>query len=173
MSLFCQLKQFLQQPVLKIPHWNSPIGNLQTKTNFSHNTLLWWGKDHCVHPGPPRAEVRSELDMQEIYWKKHLWRIKGEGEQELAERASDCDAGLTLWKERGKEGRWDRKKLCTLRPLKVAVLLLSVHPLHDQCLLHLNPMQLTDLPTHLLQAPAGAGSYQRSGEGRAPRLLPW
>ena len=34
-------------------------------------------------------------------------------------------------------------------PLKVAVLLLSVHPLLDQCLLYLYPTHMTDLPTYL------------------------
>ena len=37
-------------------------------------------------------------------------------------------------------------------PLKTAVLLLSVHPLPNRCLLHLHPTHLTDLPTYLPQA---------------------
>ena len=60
---------------------------------------------------------------------------------------------------------------CMVRPLKMAVLLLSVHPLPDQCLLHLYPMHMTDLPTHLPQAPASDHSYQRGGEGFAPLLV--
>ena len=38
-----------------------------------------------------------------------------------------------------------------LRPPNMAVLLLSVHPLLDQCLLHLYPAYMTDLdlPTYL------------------------
>ena len=36
-----------------------------------------------------------------------------------------------------------------VRPPKMAVLLLSVHPLPDQHLLHLHPTHMTDLPTHL------------------------
>ena len=36
-----------------------------------------------------------------------------------------------------------------VRPLKTAVLLLSVHSLLDQCLLHLPPTHIPDLPTHL------------------------
>ena len=43
-----------------------------------------------------------------------------------------------------------------VRPLKMAVLLLSVHPLPDQCLFHLNLTHMTDLPLFLPQAPAGA-----------------
>ena len=42
-----------------------------------------------------------------------------------------------------------------VRSLKTAVLLLSLHPLPDQCLLHLHPTHLTDLLTYLPQAPAG------------------
>ena len=38
-------------------------------------------------------------------------------------------------------------RFCMVRPLQVAVLLLSVHPLPDQCLLHLHPMQVTDFPS--------------------------
>ena len=34
-----------------------------------------------------------------------------------------------------------------VRPLQMAVLLLSVHPLHDQCLLCLYLTHKTDLPT--------------------------
>ena len=41
-----------------------------------------------------------------------------------------------------------------VRPLKIAVLLLSVSPLFNQCLLHLYPTHLTDLPTWLPHAPA-------------------
>ena len=59
-----------------------------------------------------------------------------------------------------------------VRPLKMAVLLLSVHPLPDQCLLHLHPKHMTDLLTYLPQAPASDCSYQRGGEGRAPLLVP-
>ena len=67
-----------------------------------------------------------------------------------------------------------------VRPLKMAVLLLSVHPLLDQCLLHLHPTHMTDLPTYLSQAPANDCSsfrsehlhyaYQRGREGHAPLL---
>ena len=38
---------------------------------------------------------------------------------------------------------------CIFRSLKVAVLLLSVQPLLDQCLLHLHPTHRADLPTYL------------------------
>ena len=53
----------------------------------------------------------------------------------------------------------------------MAVLLFSVHPLPDQCLIHLHPIHMTDLPTYLPQAPAGDCSHQRGGEGRAPLLV--
>ena len=67
-----------------------------------------------------------------------------------------------------------------VRPLKMAVLLLSVHPLPDQRLLH--PMHMTDLPTYLpLPQPVIALTldqnisprivYQSGGEGRAPPLV--
>lgn len=36
-----------------------------------------------------------------------------------------------------------------VRPLKIAVHLLSVHPLLNQCRLHQNPTHMTDLPTYL------------------------
>ena len=58
-----------------------------------------------------------------------------------------------------------------VRPLKMAVLLLYVHPLPDQCLLHLYLTHLTDLLTYLFQAPASDCSYQSGGEGRASLLL--
>ena len=58
-----------------------------------------------------------------------------------------------------------------VRPLKMAVLLLSVPPLLDQCLLHLHPTHRTHLPTYSPQAPAGDCSYQRGSEGRAPLLV--
>ena len=41
-----------------------------------------------------------------------------------------------------------------VRPLKMAVLLLSVHPLLDQRLLHLHPTHMTDLPTYVPPEPA-------------------
>ena len=56
--------------------------------------------------------------------------------------------------------------------LKMAVLLLCVHPLLDQCLLHLYPTHMTDFPTYLPQAPAtDECSYQWGSEGRAPLLV--
>ena len=58
-----------------------------------------------------------------------------------------------------------------IKPLKMSALLLSGHPLPDQCLLHLNPTHMTDVPMYLPQAPAGDCSYQRGGEGRAPLLV--
>ena len=41
--------------------------------------------------------------------------------------------------------------LCMVRPLKMAVLLLSVHLLPDECQLHLYPTHMTDLPMYLPQ----------------------
>lgn len=38
-------------------------------------------------------------------------------------------------------------QMCMIRPPKMAVLLLSVHPLFNQCLLHLHPPYMTDLPS--------------------------
>ena len=58
-----------------------------------------------------------------------------------------------------------------VRPLKMAALLLSVHPLPNQCLLHLHPTHMTDLPAYLSQAPASNCSYQRGSEGLAPLLV--
>ena len=68
-----------------------------------------------------------------------------------------------------------------VRPSKMAVLLLSVHPLLNQCLIYLYPTHLTDLPTYLPQVPANDWSSfrlehlcyvcQRSGEGCAPLLV--
>ena len=61
--------------------------------------------------------------------------------------------------------------LCMIRPPKMAVLLLSVHPLLDQCLLPLHPTHMPDLPAYLLQIPASDCSYQRGSEGRSPLLV--
>ena len=41
-----------------------------------------------------------------------------------------------------------------VRPLQMAVPLLSARPLPDQGLFHLHPTQMTDLPIYLPQAPA-------------------
>ena len=60
-----------------------------------------------------------------------------------------------------------------VRPLKMGIFLLSVHPLPDQCLLPLYPKHMTDLPMCLPQVPAGDCSYQRGNEGRAPCWFPW
>ena len=52
------------------------------------------------------------------------------------------------------------------------VLLFSVQPLLDQCLVHLYPTHMTDLPTYLPQAPAtNERSYQWGSEGQAPLLV--
>ena len=58
-----------------------------------------------------------------------------------------------------------------VRPLKMVVLLLSVHPLLDQCLLPLHATHMTDLPTYLPQAPASDCPYQRDSKGCAPLLV--
>ena len=56
-----------------------------------------------------------------------------------------------------------------VRPLKMAVLLLCVHPLPDQCQLHLHPSHMTDLPTYLPQAQLVTVLIK--GEGRAALLV--
>ena len=61
--------------------------------------------------------------------------------------------------------------LCMVRPLKMAVLLLSVHALPNKCVLHLHPAHRTDIPTHLPQDPAGDCAYQRGDERHASLLL--
>ena len=53
------------------------------------------------------------------------------------------------------------------RPLKMTVLLLSVHPLPTQCLLLLHSTLITNLPVYLPQTPAGDCSYQRGSGGVA------
>ena len=58
-----------------------------------------------------------------------------------------------------------------VRPPKMAVVLLSVRPQLDQCLLHLHPTHMTDLPARLPQAPASDCSHQRGGEGHPPLLV--
>ena len=63
------------------------------------------------------------------------------------------------------------KKSCMVRPLKMAVPLLSVRPLPKQRLLHLHPTHRTDLPANMPQAPAGDCSYHRAGEVCDPLLV--
>ena len=59
-----------------------------------------------------------------------------------------------------------------IRPLKMAILLLSVHPLQDQCLLHLHTTHLTDLPTYLPQAQLVIVLMKGAGcEGHTPPLV--
>jgi len=53
----------------------------------------------------------------------------------------------------------------------VAVLLLSVHPQLDHCLLYLHPTHMIDLPIYLPQVQASDYSYQRGSEGCAPILV--
>ena len=57
-----------------------------------------------------------------------------------------------------------------VRPLEMAILSLSVPPLLYQYLLHLHPTHRTDIPTHLLQDPAG-DAYQRGDETHASLLF--
>lgn len=47
----------------------------------------------------------------------------------------------------------------------------QLHLPPTQCLLHLHPTQLNDLPVYLPQASAGDFSYQKGGEGRATLLV--
>ena len=58
-----------------------------------------------------------------------------------------------------------------VRSLKMAVLLLSVHPLPNQYLLHLHPTHMTDFPTHLPQAPGDDCSYKGVTEWCGPLLV--
>ena len=48
-----------------------------------------------------------------------------------------------------------------VRPFKMAALLLSVHSLSNQYLLHLYPTHVTNLPTCLPQAPASESLAKR------------
>ena len=50
-----------------------------------------------------------------------------------------------------------------VRPLTMAVFLLSVHPLLDHCLLNLHPTCMTDFPTHLMHVPASDEFRLKSG----------
>lgn len=59
------------------------------------------------------------------------------------------------------------------KPPKMAILLLSVHPLLNHCLLYPHSPHRTDLPTCLPQAPASAGSHQRGNEGLPLCWVPW
>ena len=63
--------------------------------------------------------------------------------------------------------------VCMVRPLMMAVLLLSVRPWPTQHLLQLCLTLLTDLPGCLPQAPAAGCSYQMGGELAPPHWLPW
>jgi len=56
---------------------------------------------------------------------------------------------------------------------KMAALLLEVHPLPAEYLLHLQPTHITDLLTYSPQAPASDCSNQRDGEGCVPCWFPW
>ena len=51
------------------------------------------------------------------------------------------------------------------------VLFLSLHPLSDQCLLHLNLTHMINFPMYRSQAPASDCSYLRGGEGSATLLI--
>ena len=62
---------------------------------------------------------------------------------------------------------------CMVTALKIADLLLFVHPKPDQCLFHLHPTRMTDLCTYLLQAPACDCSYQRGVGGVPFYWFPW
>ena len=61
--------------------------------------------------------------------------------------------------------------VCMVRPLMMAVLLLSVHPWPTQHLLHLCLALLIDLPGCLPQAPDAGCCYQRGGELHAALLV--
>ena len=52
--------------------------------------------------------------------------------------------------------RFFQVEICRVRPLKVAILLLSVHPLLDHCLFYLHCSQVSDLPACLPQAPTSS-----------------
>lgn len=69
-----------------------------------------------------------------------------------------------------------------VRPFNIAVLLLSVHPLLDQWLLHLYTIHMTDLPTYLPQTQlviilalnqniSTMVAFRRGSEGCAPLLV--
>ena len=60
--------------------------------------------------------------------------------------------------------------LCMVRPLAMAILLLFVHPLLDQFLLHLHPAHRTDLPSYLPQT-AASDCSSWGGEGRVSLLV--
>ena len=60
-----------------------------------------------------------------------------------------------------------------VRPLKMAVLLLSVHPRPDQCLLHLHPTHLIDLLTYLPRPQLMIGLMQGMVRGVPLYWFPW
>lgn len=60
--------------------------------------------------------------------------------------------------------------VCMVRPLKMPVLLLFVHLLLDQCLLHLHPTQKSNLPAYLPHAPANDCSSFRAEHRHADSL---
>ena len=60
---------------------------------------------------------------------------------------------------------------CMVMPLEMPVHLLSVHPLPNQCLLHLHSKHMTDLPIYLVHGPASDCCYQRGRERPVPLLV--
>ena len=60
--------------------------------------------------------------------------------------------------------------MCIVSPLKMAVLLLSVHLLLNQCLFHLHPTQMTDLPTYCPSSQLVI-VLNKGDEGCAPLLV--
>ena len=80
-------------------------------------------------------------------------------------------------KEKKEIKKLHKRKLETLipslfmvRPYKVAVFLLSVPLLPEQCLLHLHSVHMADLPMYLPQAQLVI-VYQRGSEGPVPLLV--
>ena len=86
-----------------------------------------------------------------------MWNVLVEPDQKLEARGREDEIKPSETKGRSLQNWNAGSQLLqysqrSVRP-KIAVLLLSVHPLLDQGLLHLHPTHLTDLPTYLSQAP--------------------
>ena len=128
--------------------------------------MLGWcvdgGSGECVlskhpgrcSPGAPGGGGKAWRDTNSLRW-KHLEKFSL-----LLPKALSGSRMLLVLK-------------CMVMALKIAVLLLCVHPRPDQCLFRLHPTCMNDLCRYLLQAPACDCSYQRRAGGVPFYQFPW
>ena len=128
--------------------------------------MTWWlNNNNMKPPSTMPYRLKEKCKKQKLWVKFHSWLLLRTIAQETASQLALRNCSEKVYGQATQEGC--SYALCTSPP---------PHLLLDQCLLHLYPTHMTELPTYLSQAPANDCSQQLmkgAVKGITPCRFPW